>query len=394
VSLWLLSTAMGRKQKILYVTPFAEMGGAEAVLLNIVRYHDRSRFEPVVAFLRNGPLVERVRQMGFESVVVSTGRMRDIGRTVRAVASLRELIRSREIDLVHSSMAWAHTFGGMAARLAGVPAVWYQHAMPANQSLLDRLASRIPAHSIYVNSRATEEAQRRLYNAADSVRLIYCGLDLSRWLPDSVIGVALRGEFAIPEQSPLIVMPARLQRWKGQHIFIEAAARVLEKLPDTYFLIVGDTLFSIEPEYSKELRAQVARLGLDKRVLFAGMREDMNAIYSAADLVVHASIEPEPFGLTVAEAMAMQRPVVASDSGGPREIVVSGETGFLVPAGDPIVLASKIIDLISDSDLRSRMGRAGYERVRNNFSVERMIAELEADYERILTTKTQRQKDL
>ena len=381
---------MGRKYRVLYVTPFADIGGAEAVLLNIVRNHDRSRFEPVVSFLRNGQLVERVRQMGIDSLVISTGRMRDIGRTIQAVASLRELIRSREIDLVHSSMAWAHTFGGIAARLAGVPAVWYQHTIPSDQSLLDRLATRIPARSIYVNSRATEEAQRRIYKAANSVRLIYCGLDLNRWLPDSERAVALRSEFAVPEHAPLVVMPARLQRWKGQHIFIEAAAQVLKTRPETYFLIVGDTLFSIEPEYKEDLRAQVTRLGLDKRILFAGMREDMNVIYSAADLVVHASIKPEPFGLTVAEAMAMRKPVVASDSGGPREIVVSGETGFLVPSGDPPALCARIVELISDPALRSRMGRAGYERVQSNFSVERMIAELEADYERILTTKAQR----
>jgi glycosyltransferase involved in cell wall biosynthesis len=374
----------GGKYRILYVTPFAELGGAEVILLNIVRFHNRSRFEPVVCFLRSGPLVEQVRQMGVNALVVPTGRIRDISKTLQTIVSLRDLIRRESIDLVHSSMAWAHTFGGAAAMLAGVPAVWYQHARAKRSSPLDWLSGVVPARSVYVNSRSTGQSQHSVYTAG-SVRLIYCGLDLKLWSFDKEASLILRREFNIPESSPLVVMPGRLQRWKGQHIFIEAASRVLQRRSDAFFLVVGDTLFSIEPEYKEELHAQVANLGLGSRVLFTGMREDMVAIYSAADVVVHASLDPEPFGLTIAEAMAMRRPVVASDSGGPREIVLTGETGYLVPVDNPDILAARIVEILSDPELRVRLGAAGYERVLSNFSVERMISELEADYDRILS---------
>jgi glycosyltransferase involved in cell wall biosynthesis len=373
-----------RRYRVLYVTPFAELGGAEEMLLNIVKYHNRSRFEPIVCFLHPGPLVERVRQMGFESLVVSAGRLRNVGQTMRTLASLRALIRSSGIDLVHSSMAWAHTFGGSAAWLAGVPAVWYQHARADGRTRLDWLSGCIPARSLYVNSQATERAQHSVFTIAESIRLIYCGIDLSRWKLDNMAGLKLRREFAIPEHSPLVVIPGRLQRWKGQHIFIEAVGLVLREEKEPYFLIVGDTLFSIEPEYKEELRVQIARMNLEGRVLFAGMREDMPAVYSAADIIVNATLEAEPFGLTIAEAMAMHRPVIASNSGGPKEIVIDDETGYLVPPGDPNPLAARIIELLRDPILRSRMGKAGHDRVVKHFSMERAIAELEADYERIL----------
>ncbi|MEW6734697.1 MAG: glycosyltransferase [Acidobacteriota bacterium] len=375
------------KYRILYVTPWAELGGAEVMLFNIVKYHNRTRFEPVVCFLRPGPLVERMRELDCEVVVVPTGRMRQLSATLRAITSLRTLIRQSNIALVHSSMAWAHAFGGSAAWLAGVPAVWFQHGYAAGRTMLDRVAGRIPAHSLYVNSQSTERAQRAVHTAARSVQLVYCGLDMNRWVLDPATGLALRHEFSIPEHSTLIVMPGRLERWKGQHIFIEAAAQVLQQHPDSRFLIVGDTLFSLAPEYKEELRAQVERLGLTEQIKFAGMREDMVAIYSAADIVIHASLTPEPFGLIIAEAMAMRRPVIASDSGGPQEIVISGETGYLVPSGDITTLAARIMELINTPQLRADMGAAGYTRVHERFSMERVIAQLETDYEQILTKK-------
>jgi len=181
-------------------------------------------------------------------------------------------------------------------------------------------------------------------------------------------------------------MVARLQHWKGVHVFIDAVAQVAGRRPEAHFLVVGGTLFGLEKRYDHELRARVASLGLDGTVTFAGHRSDVDRFFAAADVVVHASIEPEPFGMVLVEAMAWGKPVIASDSGGPREIVRHGETGLLVPPNDPALLAHALIRLIEDSELRNRMGKAGAARFKEAFLASRMTRELEEAYEEVAST--------
>jgi len=177
------------------------------------------------------------------------------------------------------------------------------------------------------------------------------------------------------------VMATRLQRWKGVHVFLDAAAQVLNQIPEARFIIVGGTLFGLEQEYAAELRRRAEHLKLAGSVRFAGFRSDVIRFYGAADLVVHSSIEPEPFGMVLLEAMACAKPVVASNCGGPREVVMNGITGLLVPPKDAQQLAQAILTLLGDPDRRIRMGQAGAARVRACFSAERMVRELQAVYE-------------
>jgi glycosyltransferase involved in cell wall biosynthesis len=354
------------------------------MLINIIKSHQRAYFQPLVCFLHPGPLVEKIAAMDCEVFVLPAPRLRQLATTARTVLNLAKLIGDKKIDLVHSSMAWSHIFAGSAALLTHTPAVWYQHARADGRTLIDILSGLVPAHTVYVNSLATKQAQDAVYTAASEIKLLYCGIDLEHWSLDAAAGQRLRQEFAIPATAPLVVMPGRLQRWKGQHIFIYAAAKVLKQLPNTYFLIVGDTLFSLEPEYKQQLYQQVAQLGLSAQVLFAGMRQDMQAVYSAADIIVHASLVAEPFGLTVAEAMAMGKAVIASAAGGPAEIIVADESGCLIPPNNSDLLAQKMLLLLQDHALHQRLAIAAQQRVHTHFSLKQMITQLEQDYIDIL----------
>jgi glycosyltransferase involved in cell wall biosynthesis len=167
-------------------------------------------------------------------------------------------------------------------------------------------------------------------------------------------------------------------------VFLDTVARVVRNNPEAFFIVVGGTLFGLEKAYPLELHQQIERLDIGHAVRLVGFQPEVYRFYLAADIVVHSSIEPEPFGMVLLEAMACAKPVVASDCGGPREIVESGVTGLLVPPKDPEILAKAILTLLRDADRRIQMGQAGAKRVRDRFSAERMVGRLEALYEEML----------
>jgi glycosyltransferase involved in cell wall biosynthesis len=169
----------------------------------------------------------------------------------------------------------------------------------------------------------------------------------------------------------------RLAPWKGQREFLEAARLVATEWPEARFLVVGDVAFD-GPSYRDALRRLVRRLGLEDRVIFTGWRRDVPVVLAAADVLVHSSVLPEPFGLVIVEAMAMERPVVASRLGGPGEIVRDGHEGVLVDPRHPEEIAEALLRLAADPALRTCMGRTGRVRALGCFGAERFVQEMEA----------------
>ena len=372
--------------KVLHVSAAGERGGLEVVLLNFLRRLDRSRFTPYALFLEDGPFIREVKDTATETHVIDAGRVRQILKTSKAVGMVARLIRSQRIDLVHTWNAKAHIYGGLAAALTGVPTLYHLHGVPrmtiSRDGLVSLLSVAAPARCTVACSAYVAGEFRRAWHSRRELEVVYNGT-----MP-CVSTVreprSIRAEFGIPDVASIIVMATRLQRWKGVHIFLDAAARVLKSHPEAFFIVVGGTLFGLEQAYALELHQQVERLKLNRSVCLAGFRSDVNPFYSAADIVVHSSIEPEPFGMVLIEAMACAKPVIASDSGGPREIVETGVTGLLVPPRDPEALAQAILALLRDPDRRVQMGRAGAARVRACFSTEHMVGQLQALYEEML----------
>jgi glycosyltransferase involved in cell wall biosynthesis len=374
--------------RVLYISPVGERGGAEVVLLNILKYHDRQCFTPMVCLLKEGPLAVEVRRLGIKSFVVRTGRFRHAARTLRAVWEIRRLLRDERIDLVFSNMAMGHLYGGLAALGTRVKRVWFQHGVPSAADAVDWLAGFVPADRLYVNSCATLRAVSRLRLSAKKVQVVYPGTD-TRDSADNARGpVLFRQEFGIPEDALVVATIGRFQRGKGQHLFIEAAAAIRSERPDARFIIVGDTALGLEPEYKTQLASLVSYHGLSGSVIFTGWRNDVRTILTQVDVLVHPATAPESFGLVVVEAFLQGKPVIASRQGGLTEIVTDGETGFLIPPGDVRVLADKILLLLQDETLRWRMGARGRAAVLERFTMTRMIAELERSYLDVLSSHT------
>lgn len=379
--------------RVLHVTAVAERGGLEVVLLNILGGLDRSRFIPEVLLLEHGPFVREVEQTGTETHVIPSGRVRDVLKGWKAIARIVDLIRSQEISIVHSHNPKAHIYGGLAAAITGVPALLHLHGVPrfafTREGMLSLMSVAVPARRTLACSAYLAQAFRRAWHSKREIRVIHNGV--SPYVPSVGSSLPVREEFGISDTAPIIVMATRLQRWKGVHVLLDAAALVVKDKPEACFVIVGGTLLGLEEGYAPELQRQVEHLKLSSAVRFAGFQADVFRFYSAADLVVHCSIEPEPFGMVLVEAMACGKPIVASDCGGPREIVESDVTGLLVPPNDAKYLAQAILALLANPDLRARMGQAGVARVRSHFTANRMVAQLHEVYEgMVLQSRTPR----
>ena len=335
------------------------LGGGEEMLRQLLREGRSSGIDWSVAFLRPGPLVAEIQALGVTCHVVEAGRFRQVWRRFRAVIQLARLARESGSDLVLGWMVAGQAMAGPAALLAGRPSAWYQVAT-RGRDWLDRMANIWPALGVLTLSRAAADAQAAA-RPRRHIRLVHPGVSLAASdRTRSLDMTALRDRLGLPTSGPLVGIVGRLQRWKGIHVFLEAVA-IARRTDATLRAVVVGGPHETEPAYPGELQAQVARLGIADAVTFAGFQTNAVEWMQTMDVVVHAS-DREPFGIVVIEAMALGKPIVAGDAGGPAEIVTDGVDGLLTPFGDANALAAAISRFVSDPALMARVGRAAQVR--------------------------------
>jgi glycosyltransferase involved in cell wall biosynthesis len=297
---------------------------------------------------------------------VPAGVARLVRRHGPAARALSQLVRERKIALVHlNNSVSANLAGFWAGWRRGVPCVVKQRGYEWNSADIRWVARRIGRY--LADSGSIRDDLRQLGIAEDRIVVNYAPID-PRPFETPFDRDAVRSALGIAPGAVAFGIVGCLQRWKGQEVFLDAAARVLAERQDAVALVVGggDDLF--EPEYGPALRARAERLGITDRVRFTGHRKDIPDIVRALDVCVHASLEPEPFGMVVSEAMVARRPVIATRTGGPEEQVEDGVTGFLTAPGDAAALAVRLLRLTADPALRERMGEQGRLRVLARFT--------------------------
>lgn len=355
------------------------IGGVETNLLALLRFHRREHIQPHVIFLEEGEFVDRVRTIpGLDTVVFRRGRMRNPVGVLRTIGQIVRYVRKHQIDILVSNNFQAFIYGGIAAKLARVKSVFWAHAIVDEGHVRDPiiwLAMRLPADLGLANSAATAKGLKQHWNGT-RVAVIHCGLDTGFFSPRPRSKEVLE-TFGIPPHAFVVTMIGRIQPWKGQLVFVQAAEHIALIDPESYFLVVGAPTFPADFTYLEKVKRAADRLLRQGRIIFAGFRDDIPDIIASSDIIIHGSITPEPFGIVIAEAMAMEKPVVATNGGGVREIVVDGETGLLVPPGDVTAMVHAILTLRKDSALCVTMGKKGRLRVEKLFSAQTMAERLE-----------------
>lgn len=352
---------------VLIVMPLADQrGGAELALLNLVRTGGPIQWH--VVFLEDGPMIQSVQAAGVQTTVIQAGRIRQPHRYLAAIFAISKLAKRIRARAILAWMSKAHIYGGPAAKLAGIPAVWFQHGLPHSGSAIEKVATHIPAAGSLTCSQFVADAQKKMIPTM-SVRVAHPGADLVRFSPESTGSVAeCRHIAGLPLDCPLIGIFGRLQSWKGIHFLIEAMPKVIAKYPKAKAVIVGGEWY-LEPDYERKLHERAQSLQLNDHVFFAGHQQNIPQWMQACDVLVHAA-DHEPFGMTVIEAMSLGKPVVAGAEGGPREVITDGVDGFLAPFGDTEKIAGSILRYLDDPKLAASFGQAARQRAQD-FSVQR-----------------------
>jgi glycosyltransferase involved in cell wall biosynthesis len=362
------------------VMPLAEQsGGAELALVHFLGGVEPAQRGLIhVCYLQDGPLVEWTTAEGFPTTVIRSGRMRQPLSWLRCTRHLARWLRQNRIQAVVSWMAKAHLYVGPAALLAGVPAMWWQHGLPRNHGL-DLAVTLIPARRVLACSRAAARAQQKIFGQRAELRTIYPPVDLER-LGRLGPTEQTREQLGLPGGKLIVGIVARLQRWKGVHIFLEAARELLADKPELFFLVVGGP-HALEPDYPAALQRQARELGLQDHVYFSGYQKNPGQWMAAMDVVVNASLA-EPFGMVIIEGMALGKAVVATRRDGPTEIITDGVDGLLVSPGNVSELVEAIRRLIDEPQLRVALGQGGRVRAQT-YAVPRFVRELTDSFREI-----------
>ena len=364
----MLERKSGRTEpiKTLFLLTSMPVGGAETLLVDLVRRMDRRRFSPEIACLKD--LGELGELMSHE--VKTTCNYLTNKWDLRVLPRLANYLKQNRIDALVTVGAGDKMFWGrLAARLAGTPVIacaLHSTGWPDGVGRMNRALTPITDAFIGVADEHGRYLRDQEGFPPEKVNVIPNGVDTNRFQPDITANSIVRQELSIPIDAPVCSIVAALRPEKNHDMFLKGAALIRQRFPDTRFLIVGD---GPERDRLEQLKAQ---LGLSEAVRFLGTRKDIPAILAASNVCALTSkMEANP--VSILEALSTRVPVVATRVGGVPTTVIDNETGFLVPAGDEAAFADRVSQLLAQSAEAARMGRNGRDLVCKDWSVDAMV---------------------
>lgn len=354
-------------------------GGAEILLEQSLRFGDRDRFEYAFGYFLpwKDAMVERLRARGAE--VVCFDARRNLG-VLASVGRVARHLRSWRADLVHCHLPLTGVLGRLAGRRAGIPVVYTEHNVQERYHVLTR---RLNLATWGMQDRViavSDEVAASIAAWKDSkvpVEVVRNGVDLQHFDLDRVDPAEIRRELGIPPDVPVVGTVAVFRAQKRLHDWLAAAELMLQQRPNARFLLVGDG------PLTKDLRETALRRGIDRAVVFPGLREDVRPFLAAMDVFLMTSIF-EGLPVALLEAMAMRRSVVVTPAGGIPEIVRAGENGLLIAVGDPAAAAAATLDILDDPEQSARLGAAARRTIEDRFNAASMVQRLESVYREVL----------
>jgi glycosyltransferase involved in cell wall biosynthesis len=384
---------MKGKTRVMRVIARLNIGGPAIHTILLTAGLDAARFESTlvtgVEAAYEGNMLDLATQKGVQPLVIP-----ELGREINplkdwmTLLKLYRLFRDWRPHIVHTHTAKAGTVGRMAARLAGVPVVvhtfhghvFHDYFGPLQSRVfigIERLLASLSDRIVTVSDGQRRELAEYGVASLDKIAVVPLGFELDALLNCEPLRGQLRRELGIPDGMALVGIVARLAAIKNHRLFLDAARLIVEAGQEAMFLIVGDG------ELRVDLEAYVAELKLAERVIFTGWRRDLPRIYADLDVVALSSLN-EGTPVSLIEAMAAAKPVVATRVGGVSDVILDKESGYLVQSKDAEGLARGILDLLRAPDRAREMGLAGRVAVHPKYASETLLANIEKLYLELL----------
>ncbi|AMK78381.1 MULTISPECIES: glycosyltransferase family 4 protein [Methylomonas] len=407
-----------RIKKIIFVENGIGYGGAIICLRHLVRNIDRSRFLPMVVTGRTGPQYEEIaneslwkhipdRHIDIVSLKGKTAsiewlkklpplkfcinqllaRADDVFNFVPFFVQLLWTAWRFDADLIHANNEpVCNRAALLVAKILRIPSICHVRGDPVD-SRIGRWTYALPDHFVSVSNWVAEAMRKNLDVPQQKISVVYDGIALEK-LDINSNGNTFRQQYNIPQNAFVVGLVGLLIPWKGQEIFLTAASLLKGKIPNLRMLIIGGT-----PDdylsYENRLKQRVIEEELTELVIFTRHIPNMENVYNGLDIVVSASISPEPLGTVVIESMAMGRPLIGPAHGGGAEMISAGESGLLFSPGDANSLAKAILTFYESPEMRKKLGATARVTALQNFSVETHTNKIQALYENLWTDKRQ-----
>jgi len=374
-----------RKKKIIYILGTLDIGGAEKQVVQTATRLNRERFTPKLYCLsKGGPLKAYLDQHNVEVTAFNTTHPNSPFKIFRKFLSLYLYLRREQPDIVHCYMYTPSIYGGIGARLTGIPLLltsrrrlgYFKDKKPHYQ-FLENFVNRF-TNGVVVNSQAVkDDVLRREAIDPEKIHVIHNGVDIHEFKPVERLHPSLlhkKRELGIPETSPVVGMIANFFPYKGHHEFIIAASEIHRHYPQARFLCVGE-----DCGIQQQLEQLCRELGIYKYIIFTKGDQNVPELIHLIDIQVSASYE-EGFSNVILEGMASGKPIIATSVGGTPEAVLHNVTGLLISPKDPTALTQAILSLLNNPEFASILGHNGRKRGEKHFSMEKMIDKLENLY--------------
>ncbi len=378
---------------VLFVESSTGFGGSGKYLWELLRLLDRTKFCPFVIYSGDGLNIKKIKNLGVVNYQVNltfptcTKSFLSYARQLlwfvfiafpKALKMAGIIIR-HGIQIVYlNNEILSHIPSIIAAKLCGKRVVCHNHGL---RKLTRMELFFVPWIDWFVCvSNATYQAIKKDVNGSP-VSVVHNGLDISEY---DLSAVHFMPELRNLKNSHYLVgIFGRIVEWKGHRVFVRAAAKIAAQIKKVKFVVMGDDL-SEKKFFLAEIKSEIKRLGLEEIFLFTGWQANVLTTICGLDVVIHPSVEPEPFGLTIIEAMALERAVVASDLGAIPEIIEDQFDGLLFEAGDADELAEKVLFLLADDPLRIDLGKNAREKVSQKFSIQKTVDQIQSILERVV----------
>lgn len=383
---------------------FDILSGADKVLLNIAAHQQRVGNQPLVVFSADCYAARYFAKCGLRVEVLPYNYFWDsmvpgddiyprflewVNGNQVPVKLLMEFMSRAKADLVHINTL-INPSGAVAAKSLGIPVLWHLHELfqggtQAGRKVVSEMVAYYADRVVCVSSAVLKDFTN--FTDPAKFRVIHNGVDPvdSAAKSHPRIRLGWRKSFGIPETAPVAAFLGTIMHHKGVYEFIQIAREVANAIPEAKFVICGNQ--HLDQGYTDFLEQAVGNLGLEGKVIFTGYYEDIGKFLPGIDLLVVPSINREPFGMVIIEAMAHCKPVVAFNSGGISDIILQGKTGFLVSQGDCRELAARVIQVFSNPVKAQSMGKQGGARVREMFTLELQMRRLAEEYAGLLAKR-------